>query len=105
MAAKRERVNLTDVAGDDAEKLAAVASFAARKPEPAKPEEPAKEKPAWVTPSIQMTKEQLHLLRAVALARSQGKGRVQISDVVRKLIEAQRPALEAEAGWQKGTTA
>jgi hypothetical protein len=103
MAVKRERVNLTNVAEDDAEKLAAVTSFAA--PKLAKPEEPTKEKPAWVTPSIQMTKEQLHLLRAVALARSQGKGRVQISDVVRRLIETQRPALEAEAGWQKGTTA
>jgi hypothetical protein len=36
--------------------------------------EPPKPKAAWVTPSIQLTEEQLHLLRAVATETVQNLG-------------------------------
>jgi len=90
MAGKRS--SLSDIADAPVERLEAVEALVGRKDR--KPEKAAK--PDWVTPSIQMTEGQLHLLRAVAQARA-GRGRVSISAVVQKLIEDNRIALEAEA--------
>jgi hypothetical protein len=90
MAGKRS--SLSDIADAPAERLEAVEALVGRKDR--KPEKAAK--PDWVTPSIQMTEGQLHLLRAVAQARA-GRGRVSISAVVQKLIEDNRVALETEA--------
>jgi hypothetical protein len=100
--AGKQRSSLNEIADAENERLEAIDSLGGTK---GKEAETPKPKAAWVTPSIQMTEEQLHLLRAVATARTRGRGRVQISDVVRKLIEANREALEAEAGWHNGTTA
>ena len=100
--AGRQRSSLNEIADAENERLEAIESLGGER---GKAAEPPKPKPAWVTPSIQLTEEQLHLLRAVATARSKGRGRVQVSDVIRKLIEANREALEAEAGWQNGRTA
>jgi hypothetical protein len=90
MAGKRSSLN--EIADAPAERLEAVEALVGRKDKKL-----AKaEKPDWVTPSIQMTEDQLHLLRAVAQRRA-GRGRVSISAVVQKLIEDNRVALEAEA--------
>ena len=89
MAGKRS--SLSDIADGPAERLEAVEALIGRKNE--KPEKAAR--PDWVTPSIQMTEDQLFLLRAVAQTRA-GRGRVSISAVVQKLIEDNRAALEAE---------
>jgi hypothetical protein len=101
--AKQRRGSLNDVADAETERLTAVDSFSQGRVEAEPPKAPS----AWVTPSIQLTEEQLQLLRAVAMVRTKGRGRVQISDVLRKLIEEARPSLEAEAtaGWHKGKTA
>jgi hypothetical protein len=90
MAGKRS--SLSDIADAPAERLEAVEALVGRKDK--KPEKAVK--PDWVTPSIQMTENQLHLLRVVAQVRA-GRGRVSISAVVQKLIEDNRAALEAEA--------
>jgi len=100
--AGQQRSSLSDIADAENERLDAIDSLGGAR---GKEAEAPKPKAAWVTPSIQMTEDQLHLLRAVATARTKGRGRVQISDVVRKLIEANREALEAEAGWHSGRTA
>jgi len=90
MAGKRS--SLSDIADAPAERLEAIEALVGRKDK--KPEKAVK--PDWVTPSIQMTEDQLHLLRAVAQARA-GRSRVSISAVVQKLIEDNRATLEAEA--------
>ena len=100
--AGRQRSSLNEIADAENERLEAIESLGGPR---GKEAEPPKPKPAWVTPSIQLTEEQLHLLRAVAMARSKGRGRVQVSDVIRKLIEANREGLEAEAGWHGGIKA
>lgn len=96
--AKQQRSSLTEVADEPESRLEAVKSFGGKEKE---------DEPRWVTPSIQLEPEQLHLLRAVATTRAnqRGKGRVQISEVIRTLIEDNRAALEAEAERQKGTAA
>jgi hypothetical protein len=95
MAVKR-RSSLSEIAEAAAERLEAVEALVG-----GKVGRPARaERPDWVTPSIQMTEDQLHLLRAVAQRRA-GRGRVSISAVVQKLIEDSRAALEAEAGGRK----
>jgi hypothetical protein len=95
MAVKR-RSSLSEIAEAAAERLEAVEALVG-----GKVGKPARaERPDWVTPSIQMTEDQLHLLRAVAQRRA-GRGRVSISAVVQKLIEDSRAALEAEAGGRK----
>lgn len=95
MAVKR-RSSLSEIAEAAAERLEAVEALVG-----GKVGKPARaERPDWVTPSIQMTEDQLHLLRAVAQRRA-WRGRVSISAVVQKLIEDSRAALEAEAGGRK----
>ena len=94
--AEKRRSSLTEIADAPAERLEAVEALVG-----GKVGKPARaERPDWVTPSIQMTEDQLHLLRAVAQRRA-GRGRVSISAVVQKLIEDSRAALEAEAGGRK----
>jgi len=91
--AEKRRSSLTEIADAPAERLEAVEALVGqRSGRVAKAE-----RPDWVTPSIQMTEDQLRLLRAVAQRRA-GRGRVSISAVVQRLIEDSRAALEAEAG-------
>ncbi|MBR0649957.1 hypothetical protein GXW78_09805 [Roseomonas terrae] len=51
------------------------------------------------TTALHIPREQLHLLRLVAVARAnrEGGGRPSVSNVLRELIEANRAALEREA--------
>jgi hypothetical protein len=95
MSNKRGGRSLTEVAEEQENKLAAVGDmFGSKAAEEKLPKPP---KPEWVTPSIQMTPDDLDLLRRVATVRA-GRGRVSISAVIQKLIEDAREALTKEAG-------
>lgn len=57
------------------------------------------------TTSVHLPKDQLHLLRLVAVSRAgrQG-GRPSVSDILRELIERNRQTLESEAYRGRGDT-